>query len=236
MTTPGRGSARRPGPLPGAAAGPARRVVDGLEAVGALARAGLGAPALALQRRDRPIPALRLGPAPTSPSLKRDQGRARRHGQRRRAGRRRRRPRPAPASPRPLDHRPRAEGDGPGQRPRRLRARRPRQQGQRDVRARFRSASPTRPSACASSARGMGDLKESKQAVARDDADPARRLRAADDPRPGGPAAVAAALLQHGRHQRPWPAVPALSDGPRARGRLPDGAAGQEPGASASGS
>ena len=62
---------------------------------------------------------------------------------------------------------------------------------------------------------------EAVQAGGRRDADDrARRLRPADDRRPGGAAAVAPAVLQPRRHQHPRPAVPALPARPRAPGDL----------------
>ena len=94
----------------------------------------------------------------------------------------------------------------------------------------------TRPSACSLVSATMGDLKESKQAVGRDPDDPAPGLRPADDRRPGGTPAVAPAVLQPRRHQRARPAVPPVPARPPDGVDVPDGAAGQAARRSASGS
>ena len=76
----------------------------------------------------------------------------------------------------------------------------------------------------------MGDLKASRQAVGRDATHRANRVRAPDDRRPGGAAAIAPALLQPRRDERPGAAVPALR--PRAGDArdIPDGAPRKAPG------
>ena len=95
------------------------------------------------------------------------------------------------------------------------RARRARQPRGGDVRAaaglraRRGAALPDRP-------RGDGRAEGVRAGGRRRGADAAGGLRGADDPRPGGAAADAPAVLQPRRDQRPRPAVPALPDGPQA--------------------
>ena len=78
--------------------------------------------------------------------------------------------------------------------------------------------------------KSMGDLKQSKQAMGATLLTQLADFAPPTIAGPGGPPAVAAALLQPRRHQHPRPAVPALPDGPPDGARLPDGPAGQEPG------
>ena len=109
-------------------------VVDGLESIGALARAGISAPASPFNVEISPY--RRFAWVAGGPRrVQADQGGRRRHRERRRPRRRRRRARPVPARPRPRHRRPRAQGDGADQRAHDRRARRPRQPRQRDVRA-----------------------------------------------------------------------------------------------------
>ena len=113
--------------------------------------------------------------------------------------------------------RPRDPGDGPGQRPHRGAEGRARQPGlEHDGPAPGLVRGPGRAPAPRQRDDGRPEAVEAGDGRGADD--PARRLRAADDRRPGGAAAVAPALLQPRRHQRPRPAVPAVPDGP------PDGA------------
>ena len=186
-------------------------------------------PGFALQRRDQPVQALRMGPRRPR-RLQAHQEHSRRHRQRRRAGRGRRGARALPARPGSRDGRARAQGDGPDQRPpaptstatsatRSARCTRRCPSGIEDPAERLRAVSA-----------GMGDLKESKQAVG------ATLLTELADFAPptiigqAGRLAVAPALLQHGRDQRPGAAVPALPHGARALGALSDGPARQAPG------
>ena len=106
----------------------ARAAVDAAEAAGAFARTSFAAPELAVQRRDRALPALRHGERRARGDQAHQELR-RRHRQRRRPRGGRRSARALPAGPGLLDPRPRAAGDGPDQRPRRRRARRARQPG-----------------------------------------------------------------------------------------------------------
>ncbi len=122
---PGRDRAGRPGAAAGAASG--RRCGDRGPRSRRCDRAHRPLrPRLPVQRRDRALPALRLG-ADRPRGAEADQEPGRRHGQRRRAGGGLGRPGALPASARPLDQGPGAAGDGADQRSRRGRARGARQ-------------------------------------------------------------------------------------------------------------
>ena len=136
-----------------------------LVGVGAMAWAGLNpAPAVALQRADRPAPALHVGRL-RGRALQGDQERAGRHAQRRRPLGGDARPRALPAPPRRRDRRARAQGDGPGVGARRYASAARWATAWRPCGRRCRSGSPIPRPFSRRSPRRCAGIKESGQAV-----------------------------------------------------------------------
>ncbi len=226
---PGRGGARSPGDAPRPAARWRHALGRGARE---RRRAGLdrtaGRAAQPVQRADRSAPAVHLGRGRPRSSSRRS--RTRSAAPSTTSCSRRWRARSAATcgftASRPTDVGLRAMVPGLG--PRRHRARRARQPGGRDVGDATGRDHRSGRSGCRRSAHEMQDVKQSGQAVGAEILTQPVRLRPADDHGPGGAAPGPPATVQPRRDQRARTAVPAVPAGSRARGDLPDGAAGRE--------